>query len=187
MKTGNVIRGSIIVASLLGMLTMIYLVYLHYAPVPEGGSFCDIGEAFSCDLVNKSAYSEFLGIPMAAFGVVYFGVIVVLSIFYYTPGALSFIALFLIVLLGPSLYLSVISKTVLKSMCILCESSKTLMVLITILALYAAGVRNVGVQKIIIAIAAALAFAGVVYFVHSLTITDPLIIPESPFRFLINN
>ena len=82
MNTNNIIRWSIIVASLVGMFTMIYLVYLHYAPVPEGGSFCDIGEAFSCDVVNKSAYSEILGIPMAVLGVVYFGIIAVLSIFY---------------------------------------------------------------------------------------------------------
>ncbi len=176
----SALRICIIALSLAGMLTMAYLVYLHYAPTPEGGSFCNLGEAFSCDVVNKSAYSEVLGIPVAVLGVLYFGIIAFLGAFRYTPATLSFIALFLVVLLGPSLYLSFISKTVLRSICILCEFSKTLMAFIVALILFSQGVRAVGVKKIILALALAVALTSFTYLVHSFTITDPLILPPNP-------
>src|SRR5271165_6450806 len=31
-------------------------------------SFCDIGETFNCDIVNRSEYSTILGIPVALIG-----------------------------------------------------------------------------------------------------------------------
>ena len=167
------IRTAIVLLSVIGVFTMGYLTYLHYAPVPAGGSFCDIGEVFSCSVVNKSAYSEMLGIPMSAFGVFYFGLVAILAFFRYTPQFVAFVAIFLIALLGPSLYLSVISKTVLGSMCILCEFSKILMASIVALALFAVGPKNFGLQRMVLALALAIALASIMYFVNSWTITNP--------------
>jgi len=40
--------------------------------------FCDIGESFNCDLVNRSIYSEIFGIPVALIGMAGYGAIVAL-------------------------------------------------------------------------------------------------------------
>lgn len=48
------------------LIDFTYLTYLHYAP--EKKRFCDINEGFSCDLVNKSVYSEILNIPVSVIG-----------------------------------------------------------------------------------------------------------------------
>jgi len=167
------IRVAIVLLSIVGVLTMAYLTYLHYAPVPAGGSFCDIGEVFSCSIVNKSAYSEMLGIPMSVFGIFYFGIVALLAFFRYTPQFVAFMAIFLIALLGPSLYLSWMSKTVLGSMCILCEFSKILMAAIVVLALFAVGPKNFGLQRTVLALALALALLSIMYFVNSWTVTNP--------------
>ena len=169
----DVQRILIIIFSLAGMLIMSYLLYAHYAPTPEGGSFCDIGEGLSCDVVNKSAYSEVFGFPMAGAGVVYFALVLALALWRYSQATLMFTAFLLIVLLGPSLYLSIMSKTVLNNMCILCETSKALMAAIAGIALYAAGFKNFGWNRTIVAVALAIALAFVTYFIHSWIVTDP--------------
>lgn len=46
----------------------IYLIAMHYKP--EISEFCTFGEAFNCDIVNKSIYSEFFGIPVAILGTI---------------------------------------------------------------------------------------------------------------------
>jgi len=136
MKNRNtIVRILLIVFSISGIIIMAYLTYLHYAPTSPDGSVCDIGEGLSCDMVNKSAYSEILGIPVSVFGVLYFTLVAVLSIWRYNIQTLSFTALFLIVLLGPSFYLSVISKAILKNICIFCETSKVIMVGLVLLSL----------------------------------------------------
>ena len=169
----TIIRVLLVGLALVGVVIMVYLTYLHYAPTPPEGSVCNIGEGLSCDVVNKSAYSEVFGIPMSVFGILYFALIAALAIWRYNAQTLSFIALFLIVLLGPSLYLSVISKIVLKNICIFCEISKVIMMAIVLLSLYGAGISQVRVQRIWIAVALALTLAAVTYFIHSWTIVDP--------------
>lgn len=44
-----------------------YLTYLHYAK--NHSTVCSIKSSFNCDIVNKSSYSEFLGIPVATLGI----------------------------------------------------------------------------------------------------------------------
>ncbi len=40
---------------------------LHYRKSKT--SFCDFGESFNCDLVNRSEYSTVAGVPVALIGV----------------------------------------------------------------------------------------------------------------------
>ena len=51
-----------------GILVSAYLVYKHYTD-PTGTGFCNISDKLSCDVVNKSIYSEIFGIPVALIGV----------------------------------------------------------------------------------------------------------------------
>ena len=61
----------ILVLSLIGFLTSLYLVNNHYAD-PAKGVGCDLGEHVSCSLVNTSKYSEIFNVPVALFGAIWF-------------------------------------------------------------------------------------------------------------------
>jgi uncharacterized membrane protein len=51
-----------------GALASLYGLKQHYAEL--GTSACNVGSTFSCDVVNKSQYSEILGFPVAAIGLI---------------------------------------------------------------------------------------------------------------------
>ena len=68
----------IIVCSILAMIVFSYLLYLHYKPTES--KFCNFGEGFNCDIVNKSIYSEIAGIPVSLLGALTFIVVLILSI-----------------------------------------------------------------------------------------------------------
>ena len=63
-------RTLFIILAVLGAVIMGYLISLHYTN--QANSICEFGEKLSCDLVNKSHYSEILGIPFSVLGFVYF-------------------------------------------------------------------------------------------------------------------
>src|SRR5579863_7004714 len=52
----------------------------HYAK--SASKFCDVGERFNCDIVNRSEYSSIMGIPVAGIGVIGYGVLLAFSTFY---------------------------------------------------------------------------------------------------------
>jgi uncharacterized membrane protein len=105
----------------------------HYAK--SASAFCDFGERFNCDIVNRSEYSTVMGIPVAAIGVAGYAVLFALATFYrarmQTP-----IRLLLLSLAGLlfALYLTYIEGHVLETWCILCLSSLALITVITLLA-----------------------------------------------------
>jgi len=97
----------------------------HYATSKT--EFCDIGNTFNCDIVNRSEYSEILGIPVALIGMVGYAAILGLATVYRerreTPslifaGASAGLAF--------ALYLTYIEGRVLGVWCIMCLSSLAL-------------------------------------------------------------
>lgn len=135
----------ILVLSVLGMIIMAYLAYLKF--VSGKSSFCDIGEGLSCSVVNQSVYSEFLGIPVAILGFLYFAVVGGL-VFSRSVGGSLYPLVFLMTAasLVFSLYLSYAEVFLLKTICILCETSKFLMVLIGGLALWKSRAAKVKIK-----------------------------------------
>jgi vitamin-K-epoxide reductase (warfarin-sensitive) len=105
----------------------------HYAK--SATAFCDMGEKFNCDVVNRSEYSSVMGIPVAAIGVVGYGVLLALATFYRsrleTPLRLLVTA---VAGLAFTLYLTYIEAYVLDTWCVLCLSSLVLIAAITLLA-----------------------------------------------------
>jgi vitamin-K-epoxide reductase (warfarin-sensitive) len=94
----------------------------HYATSKT--AYCDIGEAFNCDIVNRSEYSSIFGIPVALIGMLGYAALAGLATVYRersdTPA----------MLLGGAgaglafaLYLTYIEGHVLGVWCILCLSS----------------------------------------------------------------
>jgi vitamin-K-epoxide reductase (warfarin-sensitive) len=105
----------------------------HYAK--SASAFCDFGERFNCDIVNRSEYSTVLGIPVAAIGVGGYGVLFALATVYrsrmQTPPYLLVAALVGLAFAG---YLTYVEGYVLETWCILCLSSLALITMITVLA-----------------------------------------------------
>ena len=97
----------------------------HYATSKT--EFCDIGNTFNCDIVNRSEYSEILGIPVALIGMVGYAAVLGLATVYRerreTP---SLIVAGASAGLAFALYLSYIEGRVLGVWCILCLSSLAL-------------------------------------------------------------
>lgn len=97
-------------------------------------SFCNLGQSFDCDLVNRSQYSTFHKVPVALLGILGYLLILSLATVYRekaeTPFILGAAALGG---LGFALYLTYIEGFVLHAWCILCLSSLALISLIAVL------------------------------------------------------
>ncbi len=102
----------------------------HYATSKT--AYCDIGEAFNCDIVNRSEYSSVLGIPVALIGMLGYAALAGLATVYRerrdTPALLLGGA---VAGLAFALYLTYIEARVLGVWCILCLSSLAVIASIT--------------------------------------------------------
>ncbi|OGE75429.1 MAG: hypothetical protein A3C85_02940 [Candidatus Doudnabacteria bacterium RIFCSPHIGHO2_02_FULL_48_21] len=126
-KQRTIYRFLITSAALLGLVIMSYLTYIHYA---NTSSFCDISKEVSCDVVTTSLYSEVFGLPVSVLGLGYFLMVLVISLRKMSPDKFRFLFMATAFALVPSLYLSYMEYFVIKSFCILCETSKILMFII---------------------------------------------------------
>jgi vitamin-K-epoxide reductase (warfarin-sensitive) len=87
-------------------------------------SYCDFGQTFNCDIVNRSEYSTVAGVPVALIGILGYVTLLAFATFYRekaeTPGILlaSSVAGFTF-----ALYLTYVEKFILGVWCILCLTS----------------------------------------------------------------
>lgn len=156
--------------SLAGLAIMSYLTYIHYA---NASSFCDISKEVSCDVVTTSLYSEIFGIPVSVLGVGYFLTVLIVSLRRMNPDRFRFLFMLTAFVLVPSLYLSFMEFFVIKSFCILCETSKVLMLII--LGISYAGIRGQirGLGRLLAPIViAGLVVAGITFFVQNGTVVN---------------
>jgi vitamin-K-epoxide reductase (warfarin-sensitive) len=123
----------IAVLSLAGMMVSSISLERHYAK--SATSYCEFGEKFNCDIVNRSEYSSVMGIPVSLVGVAGYGLLLTLSTLWRsrpeTPGRLLIAAAAGLVF---ALYLTYIEAYVLTTWCILCLTSLALIASITALA-----------------------------------------------------
>jgi uncharacterized membrane protein len=132
-KATRVLLILIAMLALAGMLVSAVSLERHYAK--SASAFCDFGERFNCDIVNRSEYSTVMGIPVAGIGVAGYGVLFALATMYrsrvQTPLRLLVAA---VAGLAFALRLTYVEGYVLETWCILCLSSLALMAMITVLA-----------------------------------------------------
>lgn len=162
--TGKRIRIAVAVLALAGLAIMSYLTYIHYA---NKSSFCDISKNVSCDVVTTSVYSEIFGVPMSLLGLGYF--LSALLLLGRKRGnawlILFFLTLFVLI---PSLYLSSLELFVIEALCILCETSKVLMLAILFLSYRAARSRErITARMAMPIIIAGIAATAITYFAQT--------------------
>jgi len=103
----------------------------HYSG--EKTEYCDLGETFNCDVVNRSIYSHIGPVPVAAIGLVGYAALFVLS-------RMKSRAAALLMLLGAlaglafALRLTYVEAYLLGVWCILCISSQVTILAITIMS-----------------------------------------------------
>ncbi len=114
-----------------------YALWQHFAPA--GSAFCNISATFSCDIVNKSTFSELFGIPVALIGIL--GNLALLAaglwLLRHPRNAAALYLTLALGALGFSLYLTGIEFFVLGAYCVLCLLSQTLIIGVTGLAVLA--------------------------------------------------
>ena len=128
--------------ALVGIAVSSLSLYHHFAKSKT--SYCDFGQSFNCDIVNRSQYSSIAGIPVAAIGILGYAAILLLSTWWRrnpdTPGMLTVGALAGVAF---ALYLTYIEAYVLQAYCILCLTSlATIVVIASLSAAWWAGERR---------------------------------------------
>ncbi|HKR86448.1 MAG TPA: vitamin K epoxide reductase family protein [Terriglobales bacterium] len=124
--------AAIAVLAVAGVAVSSVSLYHHFSKSKT--SFCNLGQSFDCDLVNRSQYSTFHKVPVALVGV--FGYLLVLSLAtVYREKAETPFILGAVVLggLGFALRLTYLEGFVLHAWCVLCLSSLAIISAITVL------------------------------------------------------
>jgi len=133
----KIILTLIAICAAAGMAVSSVSLYHHYGSSKT--SYCDLGENFNCDIVNRSTYSSVFGIPDALIGIVGYASLLGLAtrcrMRAQTPLVLLLASL---AGLGFALYLTYIEAFVLATWCILCLSSLAMILVITALSSYLA-------------------------------------------------
>ncbi|PYX75315.1 MAG: hypothetical protein DMG72_07630 [Acidobacteria bacterium] len=123
----------IAVLALAGIAVSSLALQNHYAK--SASSYCDLGESFNCDIVNRSTYSVVLGLPVALIGIIGYAMLLALSTLYRAKAETP--AMLLIAALGGlafAVYLTYVEAFVLAVWCLLCLSSLVLILSITLLS-----------------------------------------------------
>ena len=132
-RQNRILYLAISVLAVAGVVVSAVSLQRHYAK--SASAFCDFGERFNCDIVNRSEYSTIVGIPVAGIGVAGYVALLVLAAFMRrrpeTPNRLLGAAL---AGLAFALYLTYVEAYVLDTWCILCLASLGLIATITVLA-----------------------------------------------------
>lgn len=151
----------------LGAYLMGYLTRLHFKDA-GGDSICDISAELSCDIVNKSLYSEILGVPVAVLGLLFF--LSIPYLLYVKPLKKPWraVLLFSVFSLVFGLYLSALEQFVIGSICLFCETSKLLMLALLGIAAYAVKHEKEELPKqwIVGAVLVGLVFSGAAYMLQ---------------------
>ena len=132
----------IAVLAMAGIVVSCVSLYHHYQTSKT--TYCDFGDNFNCDIVNRSTYSTVLGVPDALIGILGYGSLLWFATVYRTKSETPIFLLGAsLVGLGFALYLTYIEAFVLATWCILCLSSLAVISLITVFsAVLAAGSRR---------------------------------------------
>src|SRR6266700_2441380 len=126
-ESPTIARLMIAIALIAGAGAAVSSVSLYHHFGTSRTSFCNFGETFNCDIVNRSTYSSVLGIPVALIGILGYLLILALATVYRDKAETPVMLLIASVGgLGFALYLTYVEKFILQAWCVLCLSSLAL-------------------------------------------------------------
>lgn len=126
--------------ALAGVAVALWLVRLHFRAHAGLASFCAFDEVFNCDRVATSRYSVFLGLPVAAWGVLGYAVPAGLAGWALArrrphPGwPAGLLLLVSAAAVAASIALALVSKLLIGAFCLLCAAAWTLSFLLLVAA-----------------------------------------------------
>lgn len=127
---------SILILSIVGLITSVYMTYAHY----ESAGLCELAKSNSCDIVNKSEFSELFGIPVPFIGVAGYLALILASLLKLINAPLFkelnfYIFLMAVAGFGFTLYLKYLELFVLRAICRLCLVSAVAITFIFVLSI----------------------------------------------------
>ncbi len=141
-------RIGLVLFALLGLGASIAALYVHYRLMvdPNYSSFCDVSATVSCQQVLESSYGRVLGIPVAAGGAIWSGLVLLLSLYGMrnlndegARRAAGYVFVLATVGLAAVFYFAYTSFFVLRQACPLCMTMYVSVVAIFLLSAAAAG------------------------------------------------
>ena len=118
---------TVIMITVIGLIDSIYLSVSHYRVYTNIGykSFCAISRAINCDTVSQSSYSIFLNLPVAVWGAIGYGFLLLCLLLAGSKSAAkkrmwSIVFWTSLVFTCYSLILALISTYLIRSYCIMC-------------------------------------------------------------------
>lgn len=133
----------IAILSVAGVAVSSLSLYHHFGTSKT--AFCDLGQSFNCDLVNRSIYSTVAGVPVALIGVLgYLAVLSFATVYRDKAETPLILAMASLAGLGFSLRLTYIEAHVLGIWCLLCLSS---LAVIFTLAILSVGLAVTGLRR----------------------------------------
>ena len=124
---------TIALIALAGIAVSSTCLYHHFSTAKT--SYCQFGESFNCDVVNRSQYSMVFGVPVALIGILGYALILGLATLYRDKAETPVMLLIVSSAgLGFALYLSYIEGYVLAAWCILCLTSLSLILASAVLS-----------------------------------------------------
>lgn len=130
---GTTIMTATAIVAVGGIAVSSVSLYEHFATSTT--SFCNFSDTFNCDLVNRSAYSTVLGVPVALIGIVGYLLVAALATVYRNQAQTPVLLLIASVVgLGFALYLAYVEKFVLGVWCVLCLTSLALICIEVVLS-----------------------------------------------------
>lgn len=130
----KLLQLGVLVLAMLGIVVSFLALREHYR---TDTSPCSINEKWDCGVVNQSPYAVLAGVPVAAIGIVGYGVIALLAL----RRKARWLAAVVLLGLGFALYLTYVEAYVLKVWCVFCVASLTVISLISVLSILLA-LRN---------------------------------------------
>jgi len=139
-QASRALAWAILVLALAGLTLSILTLISHYKT--SATDYCDIGQTFNCDIVNRSTYSSLplstpwfeLKIPVAGIGIAGYGLLLALCHCIRSRWAMLILFLGALGGLAFALHLTYIEAYVLVTWCIMCLGSQIAILLIAVLA-----------------------------------------------------
>ncbi|MEK7511099.1 MAG: vitamin K epoxide reductase family protein [Patescibacteria group bacterium] len=132
-------RGLLVALLVLTILGIMDAWYLTQSALQGAALFCDVGAMLDgCNIVAQSPYSKLFGVPLAAYGVAFYGVLFALIAALFTathhPLYQAVVALGVVGFIASIAFLF-IQFVLIKALCIYCIASAVIAALICLLAL----------------------------------------------------